>query len=351
VRLLIYREKMRLLLSVLIPVIVSWSTIVDAQTIPLPKIDSINFFGQAGEFEGHDVTDAKNFAGFGSYGWGFETSFEMAAKGAYVAELAVGYEQLFLNAKLDQRFAMHGTVRDLPSISVYVSFPNNLYVGVGTGVTSLVNTTITDSTSRFTVTGDTFDVAAKAGYVIPLGGGDSLTSRRINAFIEGSYHARQIGGVNYSMGAPANLPSRLYIGGGVVAVGVQVSLKTTTSLSDDQIKKEAQRQQQAFAAMSPSPDNVDLVTKTVCRGTQIEAGWIEIDTRWDPSSCTKSETIEQNVWVLGRFSDPNDPNRIEVCSSATIPSGWKSKGTRWVPGRCGAGADSITQNVTVMERQ
>lgn len=316
-----------------------------AQSLSLPKIDNINVFGQIAEFEGKDATDAKTFHGFGSYGWGFETSFEMTVKDSYVVELAVGYDQLFLESKLGA-FTMHGTVRDLPSISAYTSLSNGLYFGIGTGLTSLANTTITDGTSRFTVSGDTFDLDGHVGYALALDGAKKLNDTRLNAFIDLGYHARAFGGVNYSTNAPvADLPSRLYLGGFVVAAGIQVSLKPSNA-GPSAIKEEIKRQKDA--AMTTSIPSDVSTTKQVCSNAQIEPGWVLVDTSWDPSTCLQPVASTQNVWVLRQYGAA--VRRLEICVTATIPEGWKVTGSRWVPGRCGAPLDSVTQNVLVIER-
>jgi len=323
---------------------------VSAQSFSLPKIDSINVYGQLGEFEGKHLVDAHQYtpANFGSYGWGFESSFDVLVKDDYAVELAVGYDQLFVQAKLDDRFSLHGTLRNLPAISAYVSFNNHTYVGLGTGLASFSNSSIQDSTGRYSFSGDTFDLAAKAGVTFALDRSTALKDRRVDAFIEGSYHARILGGVNYGTGAPADLPSRLFVGGVVVTAGVQISLKSSDTLTDSKIKVEAQRQQQKFDALSPSKGNA--IMKTVCAGTQIEPGWVLTDTRWDPASCSRAGAIEQNVWELTRVSEDDDPGVVEICASAHIPDKWTKVDTRWVPGRCGAGADQIVQNVIVIKR-
>jgi hypothetical protein len=201
------------------------SPIAAAQSLMLPRIDSINFYGEVGDFEGKTAVDAQTYGPFGTYGWGFETAFTLAASDSHVVELAVGYDQLFQHARFSDGFTLSGEVRELPSISIYVSFPNDLYVGFATGVVSLANANINDAgAARFSITGDTFDAAAKIGYEIPLQPGTSIVDRRVYGFVESDYHARYFGGLNYGPGAPAELPSRMYLGGFTVSAGVQISL-------------------------------------------------------------------------------------------------------------------------------
>jgi hypothetical protein len=204
--------------------LVSSSISAHAQTVMLPRIDGINFYGEIGEFEGKEAIDANTYGPFGTYGWGFETSFTLAATSSHVVELAVGYDQLFQHARFAEGFDLRGEVRELPSVSIYISFPDDLYVGLATGVVSLANATIDNGTSRFAITGDTFDAAAKIGYEIPLQPGTSIVDRRIYGFIEADYHARYFGGINYGAGAPADLPGRMYLGGFTLSTGVQISL-------------------------------------------------------------------------------------------------------------------------------
>jgi hypothetical protein len=195
-----------------------------AQTLMLPKIDSINFYGEVGEFEGKTAVDAQTYGPFGTFGWGFETGFVVASSDSHVVELSVGYDQLFQHSRFSDDFVLKGEVRDLPSISIYVSFPNDMYVGIATGLVSLANATIDNGTSRFAITGDTFDAAAKIGYEIPLQPGTSIVDRRIYGFVEADYHARYFGGITYGAGAPADLAGRMFLGGFVVSMGVQISL-------------------------------------------------------------------------------------------------------------------------------
>lgn len=190
----------------------------------LPKIDGINFYGEVGDFEGHEAVDAQSYGPFGTYGWGFESTFTLSAKDTHVVELAVGYDQLFQHARFADGFVLRGEIRELPSVSIYVSFPNDVYVGIATGVVSLANANINDGVSRYSISGDTFDAAAKIGYTIPFQPGTSIENRRIYGFIEADYHARYFGGINYGAGAPADLPGRMYLGGFTLSTGVQISL-------------------------------------------------------------------------------------------------------------------------------
>jgi len=194
-----------------------------AQSLPpLPKIDNVNFFVQAGDVmgSGNVADDPSSRTHLGEIGWGFETTFDMPSPGWVKFELAVGYDQLFLRAKLDDKYTLRGAIRDLPSVSIYATAPCGLYVGLGTGMVSLDNVTAyTGSTREFSIAGDTFDLAAHVGYATPIG-----------AFVELAYHTRFIAGASYGAGAPAQgLPPSLYIGGVTLSIGWQISLRSKST--------------------------------------------------------------------------------------------------------------------------
>src|SRR5690242_2102416 len=67
-----------------------------AQTISLPSIDKINFFVHGGRLLGSDdLSQNKKL----DIGWGFETVFQLKEiEEDRVIELAVGYDDLFMNA-------------------------------------------------------------------------------------------------------------------------------------------------------------------------------------------------------------------------------------------------------------
>ena len=204
------------------------SSTVSAQSLPaLPKIDNVNFFVEAGDVKGSSniTDDPSKHLGVGELGWGFETSFDMPSPGWARFELAVGYDQLFLRAKLDNKYVLRGAIRDLPSISVYATaVTNGMYAGLGTGLMSLDNVTAySGNTRQFSIGGDSFDLAAHLGYAAHAG-----------AFVELAYHVRFIGGPSYGMGAPPEgLPPSLYIGGVTVSVGWQISLRAKRAKKPD----------------------------------------------------------------------------------------------------------------------
>ena len=316
----------------------------DAQSFSLPKVDNVNFFFQAGAIIGsEDVNDdpAEDSSVFSQIGWGFETSFDMLKTPNWDLELAVGYDQAFFRGKLIERYALRGTIRDLPAISIYASHRSAFYFGFGTGLVTLSNMAAYENGhKRFSVSGDTFDLAAKLGRLFRY--------ERASLFFEAAYHARFIGGVNYGMNAPDTLPSSLYFGSLIFSIGGQVTLKSKSgAASDVDIKKEAVRQQRELPTVNMS----DVVTRTICAGVPVDDGWIVIDNRWDPRRCGNSQSVTPNVWIIAHYATQQDPPGVlEVCSSARTPDGWRDMGTRWDPSRCGR-PDTIEQNVRVIQRR
>ena len=330
-----------------------------AQGFPLPHIDDLNFYAQIGTTSGSkDVSDNRHdFPP--QFGWGFETSFGLLHTDSVTVELALGYEQLFLHEKLSS-FELRGTLRDLPSSTIYISGTTGRlhpYLGFGTGVVSLANTTINDGTSRFSISGDTFDLDFKTGLAVGLAcDGDCAKHERVNLFVEGAYHARFFGGVAYGSGAPPDLPGSLYFGGFVVSAGAQVALGAGSSSSpssganDKAVREEARRQAQTYKPVAPVDDQM-LTVKSVCAGTDYEkTEYVVIDKRWDPGSCNKPESVELDVLVLARTDSA--PDELEICASSDpLPDGWTKAGERWVPGRCGASADTIEKNIVIIRRK
>lgn len=219
---------------VIIGLLLGLFTSAHAQSLSLPKIDSVNFYGEIGDFESKE---AKNLQPVGTLGWGFESVFIVAANTSHICELAVGYGQVIENMAFHNGYTLTGEVQDLPSISLYFTFHNDIYIGIGTGLISLANASINEGSTRITVSGDTFDASAKVGYAIPLQRSLPLEEQRFFGFVEADYDARYFGGLTYtgtpplSPGALAELPTRIYLGGASLAIGVQVLLDPINSKS------------------------------------------------------------------------------------------------------------------------
>ncbi|HEX8111793.1 MAG TPA: hypothetical protein VF516_28875 [Kofleriaceae bacterium] len=324
-----------------------------AQSLPLPKLDNVNFFFQAGSLIGsHDLVDdpSSNEKTFGELGWGFETSFDMLTSPDWDIELAVGYDQMFLRSKFVNKYGLRGTIRNLPAISIYASSPNGLYAGFGTGLVSLNNVSaFLDGHRAFTVGGDTFDLAGRIGVSKDLGDKVATKYSRANLFIELAYHARFLGNVTYGMGAPDTLPGSLYFGGVVASIGAQVSLKPSASSFDDDVKAEVKRLKSQVAP----PVTGALTTVTGCVGVPPAAGYVPIDDYWDPVRCGSPSSVEANVAVLALLPDAapdGGPPGLEICAYAATPPGWKIIGERWDPTRCGR-PTAATMNIKRIRRE
>lgn len=318
-----------------------------AQSLSLPKLDSVNFYLQAGSLVGsHDLVDdpSANEKMFGELGWGFETLFDMATIGKWDLELAVGYDQMFLRSKFVNKYNLRGTLKNFPSFSIYASHENGLYAGFGTGVVTLSNVSaFSDGHRAFSIAGDTFDLTGRLGFVKGLGDSDSTKAPASSLFVELAYHARFLGGASYGAGAPDTLPGSFFFGGVVVSVGAQIWLKPSVSSYDEDVKKEVKRIKEKVAEASFQP----LTTSTDCVGAQLKPNQVPIDDYWDPMRCGSPDTVKMNVWVLADLPKdsakpaelPKDsakpPTVLEVCSYATLPTGWKIVLERWDPTRCG----------------
>jgi hypothetical protein len=190
-----------------------------AQSLSLPSIDKINVFVHGGRLLGSDDLFSNKTL---DIGWGFETIFQLKELEVdRVIELAVGYDDLFMSASLGGRYQARGSIRSLPSISIYFSTFYNFYAGVGTGITSMTNVFVYDNTRRIaSLKGDTFDLAGTLGYIVPMG--------RVALFLEAGYHTRYLGGVSYGDHERpmdiAGLPRSLYFGGFSLALGFQLDL-------------------------------------------------------------------------------------------------------------------------------
>jgi hypothetical protein len=332
------RARRARVLAVVAAVLIAGGGAARAQSLPLPRVDNVNFFFQAGSLIGsHDLVDdpSSNEKTFGELGWGFETSFDMLTSPDWDIELAVGYDQMFLRSKFINKYGLRGTIRNLPAITIYASSSNGLYAGFGTGLVSLNNVSaFLDGHRQFTVGGDTFDLTGKLGVSKDLGDKVVTKYSRASLFVELAYHARFLGNVNYGMGAPDTLPGSLFFGGVVVSVGAQVSLRPSAGPSDDDIKKEiAKQKHQVTQASTPK-----LTTHTACASTDLGPDYVLIDDYWDPTRCGSPASVEANVWVLAELPEATqaDPHpSIEICAYGTPPAGWTVISERWDPTRCG----------------
>src|SRR6476661_8867194 len=83
------RARRARVLAVVAAVLIAGGGAARAQSLPLPRVDNVNFFFQAGSLIGsHDLVDdpSSNEKTFGELGWGFETSFDMLTSPAWDVE-------------------------------------------------------------------------------------------------------------------------------------------------------------------------------------------------------------------------------------------------------------------------
>ena len=99
-----YNRPMRCLLVALL-IVLSATPPARAQTIGLPRLDSVNFFVEAGDFESKEAVDLQHP---GVYGWGFETGFTVASSDTHVLELALGYDQFLEHARFGDGAVLTG---------------------------------------------------------------------------------------------------------------------------------------------------------------------------------------------------------------------------------------------------
>jgi hypothetical protein len=215
----LYRTLAVVSAAVMFVLILSTARGASAQSISLPSIDKINFFVHGGHFVGSEDLQTARRADFG---WGFETIFQLKEiEPKRVIELAVGYDQLFIDSSIDN-YQVRGSIRSLPSIFVYFSTFHNFYAGLGTGIASMTNVFVYDNNKRVaSLKGDTFDLAAKIGFI-------TCPIRRVSLFAEAGYHVRHLGGVFYdNVQMPTDivgLPRSLYFGGISFGAGIQINL-------------------------------------------------------------------------------------------------------------------------------
>jgi hypothetical protein len=318
--------------TILILILGASEQLAQAQSLSLPKIDDIAFFFQGGELIAINNTRGewrKDKDSNGDtqhlFGWGFETIFEMRTIGKFDLELSVGYDQLSLRGRYTDRYSLRGTIRNLPSISAYAQHENGLYLGIGTGLTTLSNVAAYENGQRvFTLSGDTFNLSFKGGIVTKYG-----------PFIELAYHFRKFYGLGFGMGAPTDLPRTGDASGFVLSIGYQFGLKAPPkSESDERIRAEAEQQPKRITA--PEQQKT-WPTRLVC-ANDAKNGWVVIDDRWDPAMCNGSNTLTPNVWVEASITDLEQEKYtgiIEICANSKEPAGWKVVAERWSPTRCG----------------
>lgn len=202
-----------------------------AQLLPaLPAVDAVNASGQVGTiwptpFSTIPKTTAENFD---LWGWGVETEFHLPFNegSKWEATLAVGYNQLSMSARIAANRRLRGTLRDLPSLSLYFGRPQGAwYVGATIAQSELVNGRLhrdpepgMSDPGPIKIAASSFSAGLALGYEIgPL-------------FVELSYVGRYFPSLAYdgipaNTSFPADLGERMYAGGLMLRVGGSLDVK------------------------------------------------------------------------------------------------------------------------------
>ena len=142
-------------------------------------------------------------------------------------DLGVGYGQMDGLAS-EGPYELHGSVRELPSISAYATVRLTdrigIYAGVRTGVITLQDAQVyvsddESTTSLFTLSSTSFEFGAPLGIDLRLAGDLHVTA-------EGAYMRRIFNSLSYDppSGFPSNFPRSLDLTGMSWSVGVQVPI-------------------------------------------------------------------------------------------------------------------------------
>ena len=141
-------------------------------------------------------------------------------------DLGIGYGQMD-GLRMSGPFELHGSVRELPSVSGYATMRLTdrigLYAGVRTGVITLQDAQIfvtgDDGTSTFGMTSTSFEFGAPVGLdVQPVEG--------LHVTLEGAYMRRMFNSLTFdpSSGIPSDFPRSLDLSGFSWSVGLQFPL-------------------------------------------------------------------------------------------------------------------------------
>jgi hypothetical protein len=145
----------------------------------------------------------------------------------WIVELALGYSQFSGLASRDPCFELRGTVREFPSLTVYMSFDGYVpfatpYIGLRSGLIDVHNLQAVDGLSSTNTT--VYGASPKAfefGGIIGVAFGSWMLAPRV----EYAYTKRDFPSVHWSPGtAPTRVPRELSFTGWSVSVGLQVNL-------------------------------------------------------------------------------------------------------------------------------
>jgi hypothetical protein len=202
----------------------------DADILPgLPAVDSINASAQTGTIwpaftSAVPRTDA---ARFDLWGWGVETEFELPVNkdSVWEATLAVGYNQLNLNARFGAGRRLRGTLRELPALSLYFGrAKREWYIGVTIAESELINGRLHVDPAPDTVDPGPIKLTASA-----FSAGVAVGYQTGPVFVELGYVGRYFPSLAYDGvpmgGFPSDLGERMYAGGFVLRVGGSLRVK------------------------------------------------------------------------------------------------------------------------------
>jgi hypothetical protein len=168
-------------------------------------------------------------------GWDTTVGGAQREHNRWGAELDVGYDFLNLSGRSrDGAYEIRGSIQTLPSITLYISRDissrTSLYTGVGTGIVTLKNVRVYDSSGRiYVVGGDTWGFTPSIGIIHSLREADEHRAGAAILF-ETSYEARNFPSITYTLptevkALPADLPRSLSGGGVVFNLGVEITFR------------------------------------------------------------------------------------------------------------------------------
>lgn len=146
----------------------------------------------------------------------------------WILELALGYSQFASVRSRDASFELRGTARELPALTVYLSFDGYLgavtpYVGVRSGIIDIQNLQAIDGvrgieTTVYSATPRAFQL----GGIIGLAFGTWMLQPRI----EYAYHLRDFPSLQWSPGkVPTRVPREIAFSGSTITVGLQINVR------------------------------------------------------------------------------------------------------------------------------
>ena len=134
-------------------------------------------------------------------------------------ELGVGYGQLSGFESSVPGLELKGSVRDLPTVSLYASYePTGTYFGLRSGFMKFQGLQVFDAA------GESFQGSAE-GFMAGAALGQAIEMLSFNLFVEGGYAIRPFPSIEWSGGTiPAGTPRDMSLHGWNVAAGIQFSL-------------------------------------------------------------------------------------------------------------------------------